>query len=900
MSIQNKIFFSVGTIILLFVVAFATFTGIDSAKKIQSNIEDEISKQQSHIYDLLSTTDSIMAERVQSSMRLLKKLGNDLGEPRIEGSVSVNGVQANNIFIGNEAQGNHFNLVDGLTDIMGGTATIFSKTENDYIRISTNVVRDNKRAIGTKLSATGKAIAQINNDQAYYGAVDILGNPYLTGYAPMKDASGQTIGIWYVGYSADLESINNTIENSKILENGFVALIDNKNNIRTHSKHISSEQVSQALENHDAWQVTNVGFDKWGYKIVLVTNHEDVSNMISAEVMAVVGRQLIAGVFILATIFLVTRSITRPLKRAVNLSKSIANGKLDTNIEVKGKDETAELLRAMQMMVNTLQAFSAAQKEMARKHEEGVIDHFVDDESFPGVFGELAKANNELVASNIAITMKAVDVTARYAAGDLSSTMDRLPGQKAKITDAVDGVRTSLQAISDEISTLVAAAVAGNFTARGNEDKYQNEFKAMIVGLNKLMQTSDTGLTAVSRALTGFAKGDLSYTIDGQYQGTFLQLKEDCNSTSEQLRELVAQIKVLVAAAAAGNFAIRGDASKYQNEFHDMVAGLNQLMETSDTGLGEVSRVLRALAKCDLTDTITGDYQGTFLQLKEDTNSTVEQLRIVMQQISTASEAINVGATEIASGNMNLSSRTEQQAASLEETSATMQQINSTVKKNAKNADTANELAASSNAGVAKSGKAVSQLAETMGEIHASSNKIADIISLIDGIAFQTNILALNAAVEAARAGEGGRGFAVVASEVRNLAQRSASAAKDISDLIAASVTNVDIGAQQVKATGTAMEDVVVNYEQLADLVAQISSASSEQSTGIEEVFKAVTQMDDGTQQNAALVEQAAAAAESLQHQAGSLVAMVAKFKQVKDGSEMQSAEVYQLSRMAN
>ncbi|MGB3727467.1 MAG: Cache 3/Cache 2 fusion domain-containing protein, partial [Glaciecola sp.] len=243
MTIQQKFFYSVASIILVFVILLAIITGSDSANKIQTNINQQILNQKAHIYDLLETTDLIMAERVQNSMRLLKKMGSELGEPSLEGTVNVNGVTANNVLLGDSSQGNNFELVDGLTQIMDGTATIFSKTGQDYVRISTNVIKNDKRAIGTKLSANGKAIKLINQGKPYFGQVDILGNPFLTGYAPMVDNANKTIGIWYVGYSADLQAITNTIQSSRILNNGFIALVDKKNNIRAHSDHLSQQVV---------------------------------------------------------------------------------------------------------------------------------------------------------------------------------------------------------------------------------------------------------------------------------------------------------------------------------------------------------------------------------------------------------------------------------------------------------------------------------------------------------------------------------------------------------------------------------------------------------------------------------------------------------------------------------
>jgi methyl-accepting chemotaxis protein len=340
MSIQYKIFYSVAAIMLLSVVLLATFIGIDRANKIQSNVDEQISEQEAHIYDVLTTTDSIMAQRVQNSMRLLKKMGAELGQAKLQGTVNVNGVNANNLYIGKKAQGNNFDLVDGLTQIMDGTATIFSKTGTDYVRISTNVIKDNERAIGTKLSATGKVIAQINRGDAYYGAVDIFGNPFLTGYAPMQNDLGQTIGIWYVGYSAELASVTKTIESSRILENGFVALVDKKNNIRAHSNHMSLDQVSQAIDNNDTWQITKVGFDNWGYTIILAVDSEEVSGMMFSAIAAVVVTQLLAGLLILVTIFLVLKKIVgERISQYTRSINDIASGSSDLSLRFNEEHE---------------------------------------------------------------------------------------------------------------------------------------------------------------------------------------------------------------------------------------------------------------------------------------------------------------------------------------------------------------------------------------------------------------------------------------------------------------------------------------------------------------------------------------------------------------------------------
>lgn len=303
------------------------------------------------------------------------------------------------------------------------------------------------------------------------------------------------------------------------------------------------------------------------------------------------------------------------------------------------------------------------------------------------------------------------------------------------------------------------------------------------------------------------------------------------------------------------------------------------ITRTITVPLKNAGDIADAIANGDLIQQIGETAKDEPGRLLNSLKTMQSNLVSAVEQIKQGTETITVASREIASGNADLSSRTESQASSLEETASAMEQLTSTVRQNADNASQANKLVVAASMVAVKGGQVVSQVVDTMGSIKDSSRKIVDIIGVIDGIAFQTNILALNAAVEAARAGEQGRGFAVVASEVRNLAQRSAGAAKEIKSLIGDSVEKVDLGSQLVDEAGQTMGLIVTSVKQVADIMSEITVASKEQSAGIEEVNQAVTKMDEMTQQNAALVEHAAAAAESMQDQAQKLAQAVSIFK---------------------
>ncbi|MCE7032921.1 methyl-accepting chemotaxis protein [Lysobacter sp. GX 14042] len=473
---------------------------------------------------------------------------------------------------------------------------------------------------------------------------------------------------------------------------------------------------------------------------------------------------------------------------------------------------------------------------------------------------------------------KALEVVRRVGAGDLGSRIHpRGNDETAKLLSAMARMQQQLVEFCDAQREIAARHEDGQISHRMRED-FPGVYGAMATDINELVGSHIDLKMRLAEMLARYGTGDFTAILE-PLPGEKARLNEVMETARDNLTAISTEIKHLSSAAAAGDFSARGDAHRFEAGFREMVSDLNHLMTTAEDNLAAVSAVFGALARGDLTVRMDAGHPGVFGQIGRNASGTGERLAEIVRDIQAAVGSIQLASSEIAAGNADLSRRTEQQAASLEETSTLMGELTDKVRRNAEHAHQANELARDAVQAATDGGEVVQEVVATMDAISGSAHRIADIIGVIDGIAFQTNILALNASVEAARAGEQGRGFAVVASEVRELAQRSAGAARDIKALIGESVRNVEAGSERVSRAGETMARLVGAVHGVTGIMGEITAASAQQHAGIEQVGERVQRLEEVTRQNASLVEEAGAAANGLAGQATGLARAVEVFR---------------------
>jgi methyl-accepting chemotaxis protein len=574
------------------------------------------------------------------------------------------------------------------------------------------------------------------------------------------------------------------------------------------------------------------------------------------------------------------------MRKTMATVEGFGAGNFDAPLE-KFPGKKAFINDTIEKVRSNIKSFIADMNHMSQEHDAGDIDVRMDVSKYQGAYAEMANGVNTMVGGHIDVKKKSMAVVRAFGEGDLTATIEQLPGKKAFINEAIEKTRAQLKAAGEAArfaelikTSLDNAAVSVMVADPDGIIIYMNKFT------QELMKRSEANLRSQLPAFD--ANNIIGQNFDIYHK-----------NPSHQRNMLASLHSPYATEITVGEQIFKLNASPiFSSNGERMGTAVQWIDRTTEAHAEhEIGEIVKAAADGDFSKRARSDgREGFFKLVAEGLNQTLDTIIAPISTVKEAADAINTAAKEIAQGNSDLSRRTEDQASSLEKTAASMEQLASTVKQNADNAKQANQLASAASGVAVKGGEVVADVVSTMSAINDSARKIEDIISVIDGIAFQTNILALNAAVEAARAGEQGRGFAVVAGEVRNLAQRSAAAAKEIKELINDSVSKTTEGTTLVENAGKTMEEVVQSVKRVSDIIGEIAAASQEQSAGIAQVNDAVIKMDDVTQQNTALVEEAAAAAESLVEQATALTDAVADFK-LREGDVRAPAAAKMLSR---
>ncbi len=527
--------------------------------------------------------------------------------------------------------------------------------------------------------------------------------------------------------------------------------------------------------------------------------------------------------------FSMVKNFREVLEKSIGVCYGMAGGYYRNKINIDRNDQIGDFYRALYSMQVKLNADLAESKET-------------------GAAATRIKQALDNVSSSVMVADNNLDII--Y--------------MNAKVLETFENAEADIQR---DLSDFHADQLLG-----ANIDAFFHKNPAHQRGmLAKLSSTFKSNLVLGGRHMNFVANP--VHNDEGERTGTVVEWLDRTREV-----KIEQEIALIVEDVKAGQLSSRIETSDKEGFFETLSVGINELTEVIDHVFSDVSHTMQGMSRGDLSNRINGDYHGVYLECKNNINSSMDKIAEIVGQVNESAEFINNSSQEIASGNNNLSNRAEQQAANLEQTASSMEELTSTVKNNADNAQQANQVATSARQLAEQGGDVVASAVAAMEEINESSNKIAEIIGVIDEIAFQTNLLALNASVEAARAGEQGRGFSVVATEVRNLAQRSATAARESKELIQTSVQKVRSGTEFVNETGNSLNEIVTGVKKVGDIVAEIAAASAEQSQGIEQVNQAVSQMDEITQQNAALAEQASAASVSMTEQSATMSQLLGFF----------------------
>ncbi|CRM80315.1 Ribose and galactose chemoreceptor protein [Pseudomonas sp. 8 R 14] len=578
---------------------------------------------------------------------------------------------------------------------------------------------------------------------------------------------------------------------------------------------------------------------------------------------------LVSGLTLVATLLigvLLGRNLMRRLGAEPTVVQAYAArlsaGELNAKATLKAGDTTS-LMASMQQLGANLHELIVEMDRMSSEHDKGEIDAQIDAGRFHGSYRSMAQGINDMVNGHIAVKKKAMACIRAFGNGDLSAPLEQFPGKKAFINDNIELLRTNILALINQMQHMSSEHEKGDIDVMIDVQGFSGSYRDIGQGINDMVNGHINVKKKAMACIRAFGEGDLSAPLE-RFPGKKAFINENVEQLRANILALVEDTSEISDSALIGKLDTRPDAARHQGDFRRIILGINGSLDAIIVPITEAMEVLSAMAAGDLTRSITGDYQGKFLELKHSVNGTVEKLSEIIGEVRGSADSLSSASEEISATAQSMAQSASEQAASVEQTSASMEQMSASISQNTENAKVTDGMAGKANKEASEGGRAVKDTVAAM-------KTIAEKIGIVDSIAYQTNLLALNAAIEAARAGEHGKGFAVVAAEVRKLAERSQIAAQEISEVAKNSVALAE-------RAGNLLDEIVPSIAKTSDLVQEIAAASEEQSIGSEQINSAMSQMSQLTQQNASASEELAATAEEMSGQAEQLQELMGFF----------------------